>query len=32
MAIGQIRRQLVACGWMLASIIGIAGVKLYFML
>lgn len=32
MAIGQIRRQIVACGWMLASIIGLAVVKLYFML
>lgn len=32
MAIGQIRRQIVACGWMLASVIGLAVVKIYFVL
>lgn len=32
MAIGQIRRQIVACGWMLVSVIGLAAVKLYFIL
>lgn len=32
MAVGQIKGQIVACGWMIASIIGVAGVKLYFML
>jgi hypothetical protein len=32
MAIGHIRRQIFACVWMLVSVIGLAVVKLYFML
>lgn len=32
MALGEIRRQLVACAWILASLIGLAVVKLYFIL
>ena len=31
-AVGQIRRQIVACGWVLASVIGLVVVKLYFVL
>ena len=31
-AVGQIRRQIVACGWVLASVIGLAVVKIYFVL
>ena len=32
LAMGQVRRQIVACGWMIASIIGLAVVKIYFVL
>lgn len=32
MASGQARRQIVACGWIIASAIGLAVVKIYFVL
>ena len=32
LAMGQVRRQIVACGWMLLSALGLAVVKIWFVL